>query len=191
MGFDQKLLAAHDALAHHGGSALHVVRLGEHFEHVVHARRFQEIDGHRTHHEGKSRRFLGGLLEQRAVIGADHAQIIGAPALHEAQIAGVIDDAGKIGVLVIDAHGEYMAAVADFAVEGDALIHWRSSSSSSPASRAQSRPRLTSTKISIHNRASRLVNSIRPPEKTIHNKDSIVAKTYPTIVIGFCSKSSA
>jgi hypothetical protein len=32
------------------------------------------------------------------VVGADHAQIVGAPALHEAQIAGVIDDAGEITV---------------------------------------------------------------------------------------------
>ena len=59
-------------------------------------------------------------LEQRAVVGADEPQIIGAAALHVAQIIGVIDDAGEVGVLVIDAHGEHMAAVADFAVERNA-----------------------------------------------------------------------
>ena len=43
--------------------------------------------------------------------------MIGAAALHEAQIVGVIDDAGKIGVLVIDADLHVMAAVTDLAVE--------------------------------------------------------------------------
>jgi hypothetical protein len=33
----------------------------------------------------------------------------------------VVYDAGEIGVLVVDAHGEHMTAVTDFAVEGDAL----------------------------------------------------------------------
>ncbi len=63
------------------------------------------------------------LLEQRAVVGADQPQVVGAPALHEAQVAGVIDDAGEIGVLVINAHLLQVAAVADFTVEG---IHGRS-----------------------------------------------------------------
>src|SRR5258708_33527171 len=44
--------------------------------------------------------------------------MIGASALHETQIVGVIDDPGKIGVLVIDADLHVMAAVADHAVEG-------------------------------------------------------------------------
>ena len=58
-----------------------------------------------------------GLLEQRAMIGAEQAQMIGAAALHEAQIVGMIDDAGEVGVLVIDAHRHDMTAVAEFAVE--------------------------------------------------------------------------
>ena len=99
------------------GRALHFLRLGDDVEHVVHARGLEEFDVHRAHHEGKARRLLFGLLEQRAVVGADQAQIIGAPALHEAQIIGVIDDAGEIGVLVIDAHDLHVPAVADFAVE--------------------------------------------------------------------------
>src|SRR5258706_16474001 len=44
--------------------------------------------------------------------------MIGAAALHEAQVIGVIDDPGKIGVLVKDADLHVMAAVADHAVEG-------------------------------------------------------------------------
>ena len=50
-------------------------------------------------------------------VGAHQPQMVGAPALHEAQIIGVIDDAGKIRVLVIDADLHVMAAVADLAVE--------------------------------------------------------------------------
>jgi hypothetical protein len=42
--------------------------------------------------------------------GAEQAQMIGAAALHEAQISGVIDDAGKIRVLVIDANGHDVTA---------------------------------------------------------------------------------
>ena len=53
-------------------------------------------------------------LEQRAVVGADQAQVIGAAALHEAQVARVIDDAGKIGVLVVDAHLLVVHAVRGF-----------------------------------------------------------------------------
>src|SRR4029079_16349524 len=45
------------------------------------------------------------------------AQMIGASALHEAQIIGVIDDAGKIGVLVIDPDGHDVPAGVDFAVK--------------------------------------------------------------------------
>src|SRR5690348_11602378 len=51
------------------------------------------------------------------LLGAHQAKVIGAPALHEAQIIGVIDDAGKIRVLVIDPDLHVMAAVADLAVE--------------------------------------------------------------------------
>ena len=77
----------------------------------------QKIDRHRAHHEGEAGRFLLGRLEQRAMVRADQAQIVGAPALHEAQIVRVIDDAGEIGVLVIDPHRHRVAAVAQFAVE--------------------------------------------------------------------------
>ena len=51
------------------------------------------------------------------LLGAHQPQMIGAPALHEAQIIGVIDDAGKIRIFVVDADLHVMAAVADLAVE--------------------------------------------------------------------------
>jgi hypothetical protein len=104
-------------LQHHGGT-FHRQRRGEDLEHVVHMRRLLEIDAHVPHHEGEARRLAGGLLKQCAVIGADQAQVVGAPALHEAQIACVVDQAGKIRVLVIDPNLLVVAAVADSAIEG-------------------------------------------------------------------------
>ena len=65
------------------------------------------------------------------LLGADQPQVVGPAPLHEAQIAGVIDDAGKIGVLVIDPHRLDMPAVADFAVQGIGPAHrWNSASMS-------------------------------------------------------------
>ena len=55
-----------------------------------------------------------------AVVGADQPQVIGAPALHVAQIIGVIDDAGEVGIFVVDAHGKKVSPVADLAIERNA-----------------------------------------------------------------------
>src|SRR6185312_5863089 len=53
-----------------------------------------------------------------ACCSATHqSQMIGAPTLHEAQIVGVIDDAGEIRVLVVDTNQHVMAAVTDLAVD--------------------------------------------------------------------------
>ena len=54
--------------------------------------------------------------------GAEQPQVVGAAALHEAQIAGVIDDAGEIRVLVIDAHRHHVAAVREFRRRARLLI---------------------------------------------------------------------
>ena len=110
-------VAAHHLLIEGDGGALHLLRRGDDVEHVVHEGRLVEVDVHVAHDEGKARRLLLGRLEQRAVVGADQPQVIGAPALHEAQVARVIDDAGEIGVLVIDAHLLVVLAVLDDAVE--------------------------------------------------------------------------
>ena len=51
---------------------------------------------------------------QRRVRDPDHAKEIAPPPLEIAQVVGVVDDAGKVGVLVIDAHGQLvLAAVED------------------------------------------------------------------------------
>ena len=77
----------------------------------------KSIDMERTT-KAKPGASCSACLEQRALVGAEQAQVVGAAALHEAQIAGVIDDAGKIGVLVIDADRLVVPPAADFAVEG-------------------------------------------------------------------------
>ena len=114
----QHLLAAAALLLQRDRGAFHLLAAPSRSSStIVHPRGLEKIDRHRAHHEGEAGRFLLGRLEQRAMVRADQAQIVGAPALHEAQIVGVIDDAGEIGVLVIDPHRHRVAAVAQFAVE--------------------------------------------------------------------------
>jgi len=43
--------------------------------------------------------------------------MIGTPALHEPQVIGVVDDAGKIGVFVIDTDLHMVSAITDRAVD--------------------------------------------------------------------------
>src|SRR6266581_3230081 len=76
-------------------------------------------DGSRppARHEGEARRLAGGLLEQIAVTGADPAHVLGAAALHESQEARVIDDAGEVGVLVIDPDRQHVPPAADLAAK--------------------------------------------------------------------------
>src|SRR5262249_45202288 len=95
--FDQKLVRSQDLLLERDRGALHLLRRGYDLQHVVHARGLEELDLHRAYHEGKTRRLRARFFEQRAMTGAEKAQMIGAAALHETQISGVIDDAGKIG----------------------------------------------------------------------------------------------
>ena len=95
--------AAPHLLRQRDRGALYRDRPCHHVEHVIHPRGPHEIEMHRANHEGKARGFLLRLFEQRVLLGAHQPQMVGASALHEAQIIGVIDDAGKIGVLVVDA----------------------------------------------------------------------------------------
>src|SRR5204863_9716583 len=74
---DQELVASHDALAHGRRSALHFLRFSDDIEDIVHARRFEKIDSHRTHDEGETWRLLFSLREQSAVIRTNKTQVIG------------------------------------------------------------------------------------------------------------------
>ncbi len=73
---------------------------------VVHERGLGEGDRHIAHREAEALRATFG--EDRPVMNAERAQKFGAAALQEAQIGRVIDDAGEIRVLIIDAEVETM-----------------------------------------------------------------------------------
>ena len=81
---------------------------------VVHPRRFQKFELHPRDHEKQGVAVLAGM--DRALVNVEFAQHFGAGALDEAQIIGVIDKAGEIRVLEIDADGEEMAAVVEGAL---------------------------------------------------------------------------
>ncbi len=80
-------------------------------QHVVDGGGPEEIDRHVPHREGAA------LRRQLVVVDADEAEIVGAAALHELQIARVIDAAGKIRVLEIDALRQDVRPVYDAARE--------------------------------------------------------------------------
>src|SRR4029079_19386404 len=103
--------------------AFDLFRRGDNVEDIIHVRRFPEIDAHVPDSESKSGCLFFSLLEEGAVVGPDQPQIIRAAALHETQIACVIDDAGEIRVFVVDADGLMMPAVANFSVERIAHRH--------------------------------------------------------------------
>jgi hypothetical protein len=61
-GLDQNLVTPHHALMQVDRSAFHHLWLGDDLEHVVHARGPKEVERHRAHDEGKTRRLLFGPL---------------------------------------------------------------------------------------------------------------------------------
>ena len=69
-------------------------------QNIVHARWLLEIDLHPVDDEDQA--FAIPLDRQRRLLDTQEPQVIRARPLHEMQVPGVIDDAGKIGVLVVD-----------------------------------------------------------------------------------------
>src|SRR5262249_39638974 len=80
---------------------------------VVHARRFEKIERHLP--DGKAQ----GLRARKkmSLFDAEPSQKFGAAALEKAQIARVIDNARKVGVLVINTDWKTMAAVSQLSAE--------------------------------------------------------------------------
>jgi hypothetical protein len=70
---------------------------------VVDVSWFEELEGHPPHDEGR-RLAPVRTADQGAVIVAEQAQEVGAPALAPAQIARVIDKTREVRVLEIDAN---------------------------------------------------------------------------------------
>ena len=73
----------------------------DHHQRIIEMRRAAIFDVHFGDGIGALARFM-----HHALVDADTGQHVRPRALHEMQIARVIDDARKIGVLEIDAHGE-------------------------------------------------------------------------------------
>src|SRR3546814_19614906 len=82
------------------------------------SRRQPEIDLHAVNDEDQP--LLVGRQEV-ALLAAEAAQVIGAAALEKMQVAGVIDQPGKIRVLVIDPLGEPMPVPDQFALKKKTL----------------------------------------------------------------------
>ena len=95
------VIAAANLLRQRDRGALRRDRPGHHVKNVVHARGLEIVDLHRAHHEGKPRDLGLRFRKQRMLFGAHQPQMIGAPAFHEAQVIGVIEDAGKSWLDVI------------------------------------------------------------------------------------------
>ena len=57
-------------------------------------------------------------VERRALVDADGADHVGPRPLHELQIVGVVDDAGRVGVLEIDGQGEMVLGADEAAAIG-------------------------------------------------------------------------
>lgn len=95
VGGDQRLAVPHHFLLQDDRRAADLAGLRHHLDHVIDARGAEEVELHRAHDEMKAGRFLRGLLEQLALIDAQEPDEIRAPALHEAQIARVIDEPGE------------------------------------------------------------------------------------------------
>src|SRR5262249_8159507 len=71
------------------------------------ARRRAEVELHAPHHPDDA--FAVLAFGELGVVDAGKAQVVGAAALEEFEIAGVVDDAGEVGVGEIDARLDAMA----------------------------------------------------------------------------------
>jgi hypothetical protein len=119
-GFNQAALACMDGLPqHHFGTACFFGD-GINGQNIVHAGRAFEIQLHAVNHKHQP---FSIRIDEIALGAAQAAQIIGAAALKEMQVAGVIDQTGKIGVFIIDPLVQPVAAIDQAAAEGKCISH--------------------------------------------------------------------
>lgn len=98
-GGEQALVAAHDLLMEREAGAAQAGDRAHHLQLVVEPRRGVVVGRDRAHDEADA------LLAQQALLGdAERAQPLGAGALAEAQVVGVIDHAAGVGVFVVHAN---------------------------------------------------------------------------------------
>ncbi len=113
-GAAQQFAAAHDGVVQFIGGSAHLGDGGDDNQPVIDARRAVPGDRHCMDRPETVTGGHGGAVADPGV--AEH---FGAGALHVAQIIGVIDNAGVVGILVIDTHREVMAARRDAAFGGE------------------------------------------------------------------------
>src|SRR6185437_4411597 len=92
---------------------------------VIEPRRQKIVGGAAPHHKDEP-----GLGAQPLLLDAEAAQHLGARPLGEFEVVGIIDEAGGVGVLVIDTHGKEIGAVGDDAVAREQAGHDAASSAS-------------------------------------------------------------
>lgn len=109
---DDRLAGAVDALCERHRRSTHFLDPRRHFQHVVDAGRTRKIQRHRAHGEGDT-----VAAVQHALMHPEKAQEVGPPTLEKAHIGSMIGNAGKIRVLVIDAHRQDVAVALETAGE--------------------------------------------------------------------------
>jgi hypothetical protein len=98
----QRLLLAAHLLGERDMRAAHLGAGGDDLEQIVDAGRAQIVDLQPAYDEKRRCAAIARRVQLR-VVHAEQAQEVGAAALAPAQIVGVVDEAGEIGVLEIDA----------------------------------------------------------------------------------------
>src|SRR5262245_60853613 len=99
LGIDQGLVIAPDRLTQDDARPGEIENAGLDLEEIVDPRRLEEVGVDSA--DCKGERLTVVTLVQFGMADADQPDEVGAAALHEADIAAVIDDAGEVGVLEI------------------------------------------------------------------------------------------
>src|SRR5882757_9422751 len=128
----QDLLAAARLLDHVERSAAQFAATGHNLDRLVEPGGLQVVDGAAADDPVDT-----ALVAQGAVLLAEQPQQLGAAALEEAQPIGVVDDAGRVSVLVINPQRQDMDALGKMA--GRRPARYRSAHASSDGSPVASR----------------------------------------------------
>ena len=96
--FEQDFVVSFHALNEYYLSATERADTGNHLQQIVEPRRLEVLGGNRADGEGNA------LRRQPVLLVSHRPQALGTGALEELQVAGVVDHARGIGILVIDAY---------------------------------------------------------------------------------------
>lgn len=99
---EQERAAARNPLVKLEAGARHVHKTGFDLQKIVKPRGLQEIAGEVADHEHK--------IIQRRVADAQEPQAIRAATLAEGDVASVVNDAARVGILEVDPHRQHMDA---------------------------------------------------------------------------------